>query len=65
MNKYHLEVIGSTWPVKEVVAEGLECKPEYYKFTVFDSGLQKTIIVASYPTSKTIITEIEYGILEY
>ena len=55
MNRYHLEVLGSQWPTRQLNADWFESQPNTIKF--YHNGQ----IVAVYPSDKTIITEIEYN----
>lgn len=55
MNTYHLEVIGSQWPRREVRADSFEIFQNNIKF------YNMSAIVATYPTERTIIYEIEYN----
>jgi hypothetical protein len=64
MNKYHLEVIGSSWPSRTVLADRVEFDSMRYEFTKFNSSKSEWTLVSSYPVSKTIITEVEYNIEE-
>ena len=58
MNTYHLEVLGSQWPTRQVNADcwfESESQPNMIKF--YRNGE----VVSVYPSDKTIITEIEYN----
>lgn len=65
MNRYHLEVIGSSWPIREILADRVEFDNTRYEFTTYNSSKSEWTLVASYPASKTIITEVEYNTDEY
>lgn len=55
MNTYYLEVIGSQWPRREVNADRFEIGRNNISF------YRMSTVVASYPTERTIIYEIEYN----
>ena len=56
MNTYHLEVLGSQRPTRQVNADcWFESEPNMIKF--YRNGE----VVSVYPSDKTIITEIEYN----
>lgn len=62
MNKYHIEIIGSSNPDKEILAEYLDIyRDGCYVFKRKDvNGLLE--MVALFPIYKTLITKIEYDI---
>ena len=56
MNTYHLEVIGSNWPTRQVRAEII--RQESGRVVFYDSTGS---LLSSYPSDKTIVHEIEYN----
>lgn len=60
MNKYHIEVIGSTQPIKEVNADYMDVYRDgcYVFKRINEDG--KLEAVAYFPIYKTSIIEIEY-----
>jgi hypothetical protein len=62
MNKYHIEVMGSQWPIKEVIAEEFKINNGCYHFLIYQKESLNYREIAIYPIDKTIISDIEYHI---
>lgn len=65
MNRYHIEVVGSSKPYKEIVADYMDStKDGCYVFSIKDVN-NILAPVAYFPIHKTCIIEIEYDSENY
>lgn len=65
MNKYHIEVVGSEKPYKEIFADYMDStKDGCYVFSIKDDN-NILACVAYFPIYKTCITKIEYDFENY